>query len=271
MKNREIDIVEAYYDANVKAEWERLEKRPFEFRITIREMERFLKPGDSLLDVGGGPGRYSLHFAKRGSSVTLVDLSAGNVAFALAKAREEGVSLKGHVRDARSLEGLGLGLFDHVFVMGPMYHLFSEDDRRAVIGEALKHLKPGGFLYVSFLNLFAGVLYYLSEGPELMLSDPEGPPYLEKVRSGEHFAGDAFTKAVFLRPGEALGFMSGFGLEKVVFFGQEGILSPQEKRLRESSPEVQDAWVRLAGDLCEDPDYLAFSCHSMYIGRKPKP
>ena len=270
MKNKEIGIVEAYYDANVINEWERLERHPNEFLVTVHEMEKTLKPGDSLLDIGGGPGRYSLHFAKRGSPVTLVDLSAGNVAFALAKAKEAGVSLRAFARDARSLEGLGLGDYDHVFVMGPMYHLFEEEDRRKVLREALKHLKPGGCLYVSFLNLFAGVLYYMSEDIPSMLSDPEGPPYLDHVKRGALYAGDAFTKAVFLRPAEAEAFMGGFGLEKVAFFGQEGILSPIERRLEEQSREVRDAWVRLSEELCQDPDYLAFSCHSMYVGRKPK-
>lgn len=46
--------------------WERLEKHPFEFRLTSWMLEKHIKPGDRVLDVGGGPGRYAIHFAKMG-------------------------------------------------------------------------------------------------------------------------------------------------------------------------------------------------------------
>ncbi len=57
-------------------------------------MERLIRPGEHILDIGGGPGRYSIYFAQRGCDVTLLDLSEGNAAFAREKAAQMGLPLK---------------------------------------------------------------------------------------------------------------------------------------------------------------------------------
>lgn len=61
-----VNIVKNYYDSDVLMEWNRLEEHPYEFELTVRMMNRYIKPGDSILDIGGGPGRYSLYFARQG-------------------------------------------------------------------------------------------------------------------------------------------------------------------------------------------------------------
>ena len=65
------DIVKAYYNANVSGEWNRIAGRP-EFLLTCRFLNRYIKSGDKVLDIGGGPGRYSLYLAGRGCDVTLL-------------------------------------------------------------------------------------------------------------------------------------------------------------------------------------------------------
>lgn len=52
-----VRIVQEHYDCDVQKEWDRLERHPFEFTITTRMMDRYIKPGDRILDIGGGPGR----------------------------------------------------------------------------------------------------------------------------------------------------------------------------------------------------------------------
>lgn len=89
-----VSNVRSFYDENAQHEWERLDRHPFEFALTIWMMEKYMKPGDSVLDIGGGPGRYSLHFAKMGCHVTLADLSPGNIALAKERRRRRAFPLR---------------------------------------------------------------------------------------------------------------------------------------------------------------------------------
>lgn len=66
-----IKIVQEHYDSDVQKEWDRLERHPFEFKITTHMMDKYIKPGDRILDIGGGPGRYSIYYANKGCDVTL--------------------------------------------------------------------------------------------------------------------------------------------------------------------------------------------------------
>ena len=77
------DEVRSHYDENPRKEWDRLQKRfPHEKYITTHMIDRYIRPGDTILDIGGGPGQYSIHYARQGHDVTLLDLSGGNVSFA---------------------------------------------------------------------------------------------------------------------------------------------------------------------------------------------
>ncbi|WP_085505206.1 class I SAM-dependent methyltransferase [Thalassobacillus devorans] len=125
----DLEIVRKFYDETVNYEWERLERHKVEYELSKRFMNRYIKPNDKVLDLGGGPGKYSLYLAERGCDVTLADLSQNNIDYALNKAKELGLSLKGLCLDARDLSSLGNSRFDHILCMGPMYHLKSKDDR----------------------------------------------------------------------------------------------------------------------------------------------
>ncbi|MGI6040557.1 MAG: SAM-dependent methyltransferase, partial [Eubacteriales bacterium] len=59
------EIVRDYYNNTVEIEWNRIAGRP-EFLITTRFIDRYALPGYDVLDIGGGPGRYSLYLAKKG-------------------------------------------------------------------------------------------------------------------------------------------------------------------------------------------------------------
>ena len=268
--NERIDQVRKHYDEDPQREWDRLENHPFEFILTTHMMERYIHPGDAILDIGGGPGRYSIHFARRGCQVTLAELSGGNVALAREKAAQEGVSITACVKNCLELEELGLGQFDHVFLMGPLYHLQEEADRVRAVEIALRHVKPGGKLYVSFILVFAGLIYDLQNGGHLVedCRNPACNHLIDGVAEGRDYCGPGFTAVYFYHQRNILPFMERFPLEKLHLFGQEGILAPNYRDILSRDREEIDQWIEVAKRYLEVPELLAYSEHAMYIGRK---
>lgn len=266
-----VSEVKAYYDENARIEWERLERQPFEFEFTTYMMDKYILPGDRVLDIGGGPGRYSIHYARKGCDVTLVDLSDGNIALAREKAAEAGVEIRAIARNCLELDELDLGTYDHVFLMGPLYHLLTEEDRVRAVDLALSRLKVGGFFYCSFILDFAGLIYDMQYGPGILphdMADPVLAKLIDSIAEGTRYEGPAFTKVCFMNQRQILPFLAQFPLEKVSLFGQEGILAPCKRQIAEFPPEERALWVETAKRFLELPEYLSYAEHAMYIGRK---
>jgi len=268
--NETIKIVRDFYDTQVDFEWNRIANRP-EFLLTCRMLNRYIKPGDTVLDIGGGPGRYSLYLAEKGCDVTLFDLSEENTKFGAAQAVREGLSLKTITGDAREADKLTAGQYDHVLLMGPMYHLLEEADRIKAVNAAINLLKPDGVLFVSFINSLAGIVYYMKHAPQALIStEPNEVMFRENTLSLKSYAGDAFTKAFFIEQSEVVPFMTQFPLEKLHLFGQEGILSPNESNIMSQPQEVIDAWLDYCEKLWDMDKVLSWAEHLMYVGRKTK-
>lgn len=260
------ETVRSFYDASVEVEWGRIDNRP-EFLLTCRYISRYARPGNRVLDIGGGPGRYSLWLARQGCEVTLLDLSSGNVRFAQNKAAAQNLSLKAVVGDARTADQTVAGQFDCVLLMGPLYHLLEENDRMKAVQASLRLLKPGGVLFVSFISVFSGMIYAMKFDPAIILDESEDEFY-KTVLEQRSFAGQAFTQAFFIQQREVMPFMAQFPLQKLHFFGQEGITSPCESNLMQQSQPIVEAWLDMAEKLAEREDLLSWAEHLMYVGRK---
>jgi 2-polyprenyl-3-methyl-5-hydroxy-6-metoxy-1,4-benzoquinol methylase len=302
MLEENIKIVQEHYDANSLAEWERIVNRP-EFLLTCRMLDRYIRPGDKILDIGGGPGRYTFYLAEKGCDMTLFDLSPENIKFAGEKSVELNLPVKTICGDARFVDKLvGAAIcrppksqnitdgkipekitdaqcaplqqeqFDHVLLMGPMYHLLEEPDRIKSVNAALNLLKPGGVIFVSFINTFAGMVYCMKLVPDAITWEIE-KEFIEQIIAKKSLRGDkgnTFTRTYMIDQREILPFMSQFDLEKLHLFGQESITSPCENNIMSQPEEIVGAWLDLCEKLWEREDLLSWSEHIMYVGRKNK-
>lgn len=264
----QVDTIRAYYDATPEKEWERLTLHPFEFELNRRYMDRYIHPGERVLDIGGGPGRYSLYFAERGCDVTLVDLSAASLSFAREQAAARGLSIRTHCLDARDLSALGEQKFDHVLLMGPLYHLLDEADRVRATEQSLLHVKPGDILYAAFICAFSGLLYEGRKCPEMLEQDMRLNDYVDCLFENRSFAGPAFTDAFFIQPREVLPFFRRFPLEKLHYLGSETLLAPYLDKLLSAPPKILSLWYDVAEKLAENEELFATTEHLLYIGRQ---
>jgi 2-polyprenyl-3-methyl-5-hydroxy-6-metoxy-1,4-benzoquinol methylase len=262
----EVEIVKGHYDGDPLSEWNRLEGFHYEFEITKHMLNKYLKKG-SVLDIGGGTGRYSIYLASLGYDVTLIDLSARNVEFAKIKAKELGVNIKAYQCDARDLSKRNLGSFDNVLLMGPLYHLFKTEDRELCVKEARKHLKDDGPIFVSFISLSAGLNYYLDQDPYGIIKET-ALDLFDCMKEEKTWSGTAFTEATFINNKDIIPFFKKLGFKKLTLFGQEGLTGTRLSILENSPEEVKQFYLDISIKLCEVEQFFSYSCHMMYIGTK---
>ncbi|MBE5962776.1 MAG: class I SAM-dependent methyltransferase [Lachnospiraceae bacterium] len=257
--------IENWYD-NQYEEWERLDRHKMEFEITKRYLREYIQAApQKILDIGGGPGRYSLFLTERGHEVTLLDLSAHNIEVAKEKSAETGIKLKDYIKgDALKLPEFE-SLFDTVLLMGPLYHLTEEKDRIKAVDEAMSKLKPGGILFAAFISSYAPILDEIAYCEQGMQSTPED--LLHYLDDGRNKDGAGFTTAYFTTVEEARDMMRNAGLTELAFAGVENVFSTKERELMKK-PEDFDKWMEIVYQLGRDPKLYGMSEHYLYIGKK---
>jgi len=190
-----MDKVERWYD-ELYDEWERLERHKIEFDITKRYLDEYIH-GENLqiFDIGGGPGRYSIYLAEKGHKVTLLDLSRRNIEVAKEKSAERGIMLEDYVHgNVLELGKFESETYDVILLMGPLYHLIDEKDRKTAVEGALRLLKPNGIIFVSFISNYAPIQDHL-KGLYPIKSIDE---LLRYLKDGKYDGDTGFTTAYFL-------------------------------------------------------------------------
>jgi len=144
-----VNLLARYYSAS--DEELRLEGNhgQVEFLTTMRYIERYLAPGAQVLEIGAGTGRYSRAIADLGYSVQAVELFQSNIN-----------SFKEKIKDGQDIalsqaNAIDLGIFsdnsfDITLLLGPLYHLFTEEDKHKALSEALRVTKQGGIVFAAY-------------------------------------------------------------------------------------------------------------------------
>lgn len=263
--------VEAFYDKNPQYEWERLEHHRMEFAVTLRALKDYLPPAPAqILDVGGGPGRYAIALAQLGYEVTLFDLSKSCLELAKQKAQEAGVKIAGFEHgDARDLSRFADESFDAILLMGPLYHLLIEEDRRRALCEARRVLKANGLLFAAFITKYAVLRWATKEEPNWIIKHPERLETLLSLGALPKRPDDTgFTSAYFAHPNEIKPLIESEGFDTLDLIACEGIISMIEGKINELTGEAFEAWVELNYKLGRDPSILGAAEHILYVGRK---
>lgn len=120
-----------------------------EFKVVTKYIEKYLKQfkNAKILDVGAGTGRYSIYFSNLGYDVTAVELVKHNLRVLESKKSD----VKAVLGDALNLKKIPDKSFDIVLLFGPLYHLFSLEDKLQAINEAKRVLKDGGLIFIQYV------------------------------------------------------------------------------------------------------------------------
>ena len=266
-----MNAVESHYDREPEREWERLLRHRTEFAVTCRLLAEHLPPPPGqILDVGGGPGRYALHLTRQGYHVVLFDLSRRSLDLALEMATREGVYLPPPLQgDATSLPAEDGGRYDAVLLLGPLYHLLAAADRLAAAREALRVLRPGGYVFAAFITRFAPLRDVAIHSPQWIVDNPERFRQLLEEGLNPAYEGSAFPDSYFARPEEIAPLMAAGGFQMLDLLGLEGIIAGHEETVNALEGEAWAAWLALNYRLGREPALYAAADHLLYVGARP--
>lgn len=161
--------LEEYY--NKFNEEKRLNSRygQVEFRTSMRYIHKYLDTVEAagipkgeiqILDIGAGTGRYSVALAEEGYAVTAVEL----VRYNLGILKKKGSNVRAMQGNARKLLKLEDEQFDVTLLFGPLYHLFTFEDKLQALSEAKRVTKKDGVILAAYcMNEYAVLTYAFKE------------------------------------------------------------------------------------------------------------
>ena len=187
-----IESVKAYYDALGEREWDRLTETlrgRVSLEIHRRFLLRFVRPGWRVLEIGAGPGRFTLELTAIGASVVVTDIS--EVQLGLNEARVQGTDAERRVERRELLDVCDTsryadGEFDAVVAFGgPLSYAFERTEE--AIGGLLRVIGSQGIVLASVMSLLGGWRYFL---PAITALSEEANDKVLRTGDLRHVVGD---------------------------------------------------------------------------------
>ena len=235
-----------------------------EYLTTMKYISECLAgiPEPGILEVGAGTGRYSVTLAKQGYRVTAVELVPRNLE--LLKAKLDGsepiTAMQGNALDLSSLPD---GTFDLTLLLGPMYHLYTRDDKLRALSEAVRVTKPGGYILTAYCMNEATVIQYVF-----------GSGHLREVLDGDMLTPDWHCKSepkdIFelIRTEEIAALDAELPVERVKLVATDGASNYIRQCIDAMDDETFSRWVEYHFATCERQDLIGASHHTLDIVRK---
>ena len=156
----------SFYDEYGESEWTRFEdgRTPApSLDVHLDRLRRFVNAGDCVLEVGAGPGRFTIELARLGARVTVSDLSPRQLELNRERVAAEGLEesvVEREIADVLDLTRWDDASFDATVCFGgPLSYVVDRADEG--IAELVRVTRPGGHVLVSVMSLAGTVVHYL--------------------------------------------------------------------------------------------------------------
>lgn len=271
MKNKISKQIENFY--NQASEEKRLEEGMgvFEFERIKSLIEKYIsKPKSTIIDVGGGTGKYSEWLAKKEHKVHLIEPVSKHIKLAQKRASKLKNKFEVKQGESRNLE-LPNDFADIVILHGPLYHLQKEKDRLTTIKEAKRVLKKGGIILGFAINSSASTVAGLLNG--FIHQKPFFEMCKEELTAGSHNPPKEFpwllAEAYFHKPEELkkeflsqeLTYINTYAVEGMIWLDKEYFVNMIDAKKRKTLLELLELTQN-------DSSLLSFSPHMMLVAKK---
>jgi SAM-dependent methyltransferase len=273
MTNYDPGYLTRYFDEYGDREWDRLTNSPEDLVrqfIHTYYLEKYLKPGLRVLEIGAGAGRFTQVLARLDCRVTVADISAGQLELNRRHAQEDGYAEA--VEDWLQLDICELhtfppATFDAIVAYGgPLSYVFEQAGQAAA--ECRRVLKPGGLFLLSVMSLWGtahkalnGVLSIPAAQNRRIIATGDLTP--------ENFPGQAHFCHMF-RSGELRVLLVKTSLN-VLEMSASNCLSTCWNELLSEISEDTEKWNELLHmelEACREPGCLDLGTHLLAVARK---
>ena len=234
-----------------------------EFITTMKYIEKYLKKGMKIIEIGAATGRYSHTFARMGYEVDAVELLEHNIEiFKQNTAENEKITVT--QANAMDLSGFESEKYDITLLLGPMYHLYTEEDKLKALSESIRVTKRGGIVFAAYCMGDASVLQYgfgrgmIRDLMEKCMLDPEtfdtfsNPWDIFELHRMEDI------DALRIR----------FDVQRLHFVATDGYSNHIREKLDEMDEETYQLFIKYHLATCERLDLIGYSNHTLDIFRK---
>jgi len=214
---------------------------------------------EKILDVGAGTGRYSIQLANEGYDVTAIELVKHN----LGVLKSKGSTVKAFQGTALDLSRFPENTFDMTLVFGPMYHLYTFEDKVKVLQEAKRVTKPKGVILVAYcMNEFSVLTYGFKENNIRECIDNG------KLNDDFHVISEPKDLYDYVRIEDINKLNEGAKLERIKLIAADGPANYMRPVLNAMDEDTFKLFIDYHFSTCERSDLLGASGHTLDILRK---
>ena len=234
-----------------------------EYLTTMRYIEKYLRPGMRILEIGAATGRYSHQLAQQGYQIDAVELIEHNIEIFKqnTKPGENITIVQGNAKDLHYFDD---STYDITLLLGPMYHLFTEEEKLQALSEAIRVTKKGGIIFTAYCMGDASILLYGFGHREIhnIINKCMLDPVTFKTFSSPW---DLFE---LHRKEDIDALRSHFPVTQLHFLATDGYANHMRKTLAEMNEETFQLFLRYHFATCERVDLVGYSNHTLDIFRK---
>ena len=253
-------IIDFYNNYDEEGRLMRRSRMP-EYLNTMKYIEKYILPNAKIIEIGAGTGRYSLTLAEKGYDVTAVELVPHNIEIMKKKVKSHH-NIKICEGNACDLSAFESETYDIVLLLGPMYHLFNEEDKHKALSEAIRVTKTGGVIYASYCNNDTSIYKFFYKKRIL--------EYLDKGLIQEDYHTISSPEEIFelYRKSDIDNLMKSHNVTRLHFVGVDMLSYICDDRLDLLTDREFEEYMRFLSNICEREDCVGMSIHMLDVFRK---
>ncbi len=273
--------IAGHFDTEPEKEWNRLDTTPHgkvQFHIHQYYLQKYIRKGNRVLEVGPGPGRFTIELGKLGADIGVVDISREQLKLNEEKVREAGLEESVEWRknlDILKLEGIADSSFDAAVCFGgPFSYVF--DHVETALQEVLRVTKSGGCILASVMSTL-GTYSHFVEG---IFDEVDAGNYVldgldDLTRNGDvvgKYASSESHQCHMFRWSEIKEILSRYPV-KILDASAANFLSTgstRQDRLTKimNNPEQWKMFLKWERDFCAEPGAIDAATHFLVVFKK---